>query len=87
LVGFFIDLYNFYVIILIMINIKSCIGKKVVYKQSDDPILREGNVIQVIRDTVLIDTTWFESSSIVVKHVLPNSINESGGIGDTLING
>lgn len=70
-----------------MINIKSCVGKKVVYQQSNCSILGEGVVKKVVGDTVMIDNTWFESSIIVVKHILSDNINESGNNGETLIYG
>ena len=70
-----------------MINIKSCVGKKVVYQKSNCSILGEGVVKQIVNDTVMINNNWFESSSIVVKHILSDSINESGNNGETLING
>lgn len=86
--GFFVDLLNLCGIIIIMIDIRNCVGKRIVFSSAKaEPTLSEGTVSSVVGETVLIEGVWYKRDSITVMHVLSNGINESNNGGESLING
>lgn len=71
------------------IDIKTCVGKKIAYKTTNTiALLDVGIVEQIINEnTVKISSHYMNPNQITVCAILGDSINESGNVGERLING
>lgn len=87
---FFLTFKTCYDIIRAMnIDIKNCVGKKIVYKTNgSSAILEEGIVEQYINEnTVRVGGLYLDPKSVIVCAILSDSINESGNNREQLIKG
>lgn len=69
-------------------DIKNCLGKKIVYGTKDYPYLEEGVVESIQNSVVKINGSWWNIADVNIKAVLPDGTsNESYDSKDQVIEG